>query len=86
MDTNWRKIIRNYNKVDLKKSNWQLITSLCLYVFAWFLAYEASIPPEMRQLWCRIRRIRLPDESDTVPRAHGGPLISLLTKVEPSVL
>ena len=40
MDTNWRKIIRKYNKVDLRKSNWQLITTLSLYIFAWFLAYE----------------------------------------------
>ncbi len=41
MDMNWRKIIRKYNKVDIAKSNWQLVTTLGLYVTAWFIAYKA---------------------------------------------
>ena len=39
--TNWRKIIKNYNKPDFKKSSWQLFSTLSLYVISWFVAYYA---------------------------------------------
>ena len=38
---NWRKIIRKYNKANASKANWQLITTMGLYVGSWFLAYQA---------------------------------------------
>lgn len=38
---NWRKIIRNYNKPNATKSNWQIGSTLLLYIASWFIAYEA---------------------------------------------
>jgi omega-6 fatty acid desaturase (delta-12 desaturase) len=38
---NWRKIIRNYNKPNPSKSNWQIGSTMALYVACWFIAYEA---------------------------------------------
>lgn len=39
--TNWRKIIKKYNKPNATKSNWQILSTMALYIGFWFLAYEA---------------------------------------------
>lgn len=39
--TNWRKIIKKYNKPSAAKSSWQLFNTLTLYIASWFIAYEA---------------------------------------------
>lgn len=38
---NWRKIIKKYNKPNASKSNWQILTTMGLYVGFWFLAFKA---------------------------------------------
>ena len=35
----WEKVIRKYNKPDVKKSIWQIVNSLIPYAFMWYLMY-----------------------------------------------
>ena len=37
----WRQIVKKYNKADARKSNWQLGTTLFLYLLSWVAAYYA---------------------------------------------
>ena len=38
---NWRQIIRPYSRPDTKRSNWQIASTMSLYVAFWFIAYAA---------------------------------------------
>lgn len=41
METDWRKIVKQYNKPVNWKSNWQVFNTFTLYIACWFLAYYA---------------------------------------------
>ena len=40
-EVDWRQIVKKYNKVDTRKSYWQVLSTISLYIFSWFVAYEA---------------------------------------------
>ena len=41
METDWRKIVKKYNKPVNWKSNWQVFNTFSLYILCWVLAYYA---------------------------------------------
>lgn len=41
MQTDWRSIVKNYNKPVNWKSNWQVFNSFGLYILSWIVAWQA---------------------------------------------
>lgn len=56
--TNWKQIIKNYNKPSVWRSSWQLFNSLGLYFLAWYIAYLAfEISPLLSVLVALVAQI-----------------------------